>query len=620
VLDALQPAPATGLAAAEPRRLWQRRPMATVTLAATLLAIAVTWPLVLHLSDSIYGYPGDSTGTIAIFWWFGYALHHGLPVLNNTMLGGNLGSGWALMYVGVIELFVFGPLSFLFGPTVAYNLGVLSSWPLTALATFPFARRLGMSNLAAAFSALAFAFVPFHEEKAMGHMEQAHMEVFPAFTLLVLRWRQGGSWWNLAGAGAMAAITLWLDPYFAFILAALAAGLLVLSVLWDARFPSWRARVIAHLRAVAVVAGVAIVGTLPAYLVARRGGVSIAAQAGVAHRSLGEVAIYSARLREYVLPWHFNPLVPDSLKQFEAAALHGSNFTEQTLLLGYTVLVLSVAGLLLFPGRLARVVALAVAVIGFGMAQPPIRPLFGISIPAPSYLLYAVLPFFRVYSRFAILTMLGCALLAGLGLTALAVRAGPGRRRFLLLIPFLTLALEFNSLPPTHTYQLFPAPAEYLWLRAQPAGTLVEYPLVYGPKAQPGQFPEGSANPNTIEIETRQYDFYQQVHLHGLFNGAVTSTPADLIAPRLEPYYGAGVAQRLAAIGIRYVFVHRDNYAAAGFALPREVPGLTYLQTIDGTDIYLTSAATSAVLCVSCHTFEAGVFSTGTADQAFSEL
>ena len=215
--------------------------------------------------------------------------------------------------------------------------------------------------------------------------------------------------------------------------------------------------------------------------------------------------------------------------------------------------------------------------------------MLGLNVPEPSYFLYAVVPFIRVYSRFGILVMLGCALLAGLGLTVLSVRLGTGRRRAVLLIPFLTLALEFNSLPPTHTYQLFPAPAEYVWLRSQPAGTLVEYPLAIGPLAKPGQFPLGSANPNTIEIETRQYNFYQQVHLHGLFNGAVSSTPADLIAPRLEPYYGQGVADRLTSIGIRYVFVHRDNYAAAGFELPRNVPGLTYLQTIDGTDIYLTS-------------------------------
>ena len=55
----------------------------------------------------------------------------------------------------------------------------------------------------------------------------------------------------------------------------------------------------------------------------------------------------------------------------------------------------------------------------------------------------------------------------------------------------------------------------------------------------------------------------------------------------LEPYYGPGVAQILKDIGIRYVFVHRDTYQAAGLEVPQSVAGLTYVETVDGVDIYL---------------------------------
>ena len=54
------------------------------------------------------------------------------------------------------------------------------------------------------------------------------------------------------------------------------------------------------------------------------------------HRDLSVVQIYSARWREYLLPWHSNPLVPNRIKRYEEANLHGSNFTEQSLFLGYT--------------------------------------------------------------------------------------------------------------------------------------------------------------------------------------------------------------------------------------------------------------------------------------------
>lgn len=572
-----------------------RWPAVNMTIIATVIALVVTMPLAFHLGDSIYGYPGDSTGTIAIFWWFDYALHHGQPLLYNTMIGGHLGSGWERMYFGVIEVGVFAPLSFLFGSTVAYNLGVLSSWPLTALSTFLLARRLGLKNIPASFAALSFAFMPFHSEKAMGHVLETHMEVFPLFLLFALRWRQGGSLWNIVVAGAMAAVALWIDPYYAFILLALAIAVGIVSlVASDQAMPELRTRLIGHAKALAVMGLTAALGLLPAAFVWRRGfsgsAASISAQAGLVHRSLYEVAVYSARLKEFVLPWHFNPLVPDSLRSFEAAYLNGSNFTEATIFIGYTVMLLAVVGILFFRTWTPRLLGLAAAVAGFVMSQPPTRSVLGIGVPLPSYVLYNVVPFFRVYSRFAILVMLGGALLAGLGLAVIREQPWVARRPMLLVIPFLAIALEFNSLPPTHTYQLFPAPAEYQWLSRQGPGILIEYPLAIGPPRQPGQYPEGSANPNTIDIETYQYELYQQVHLHPLFNGAVPTTPGRDVTTSLEPYYGPGVAAHLAALDVHYVFVHLNNYAAAGFSVPRDVPGLTYEKTIDGTDIYIVSS------------------------------
>ena len=50
--------------------------------------------------------------------------------------------------------------------------------------------------------------------------------------------------------------------------------------------------------------------------------------------------------------------------------------------------------------------------------------------------------------------------------------------------------------------------------------------------------------------------------------------------------YGPGVVERLKAYGVRWVFVHRANYLAAGWDLPQSVGGLTHIDTIDGVDIY----------------------------------
>jgi hypothetical protein len=189
-----------------------------------------------------------------------------------------------------------------------------------------------------------------------------------------------------------------------------------------------------------------------------------------------------------------------------------------------------------------------------------------------------VVPFVRVYARFGVLVMTAATLLGGLGLAVIAGRLRP-QLRWLLVLPFLLVALEFNRLPPTYTTTLFPAPQEYRWLAGQPAGILIEYPVV--------------ATNNAEEVLGHQYTLYQQVHLHPIFNGATPGSQADQVSRTLDPYYAAGVVDHLRSLGIRYVFVHRDAYQAQGFSLPRDVPGLTYVASYEGglTDVFLVSNA-----------------------------
>jgi hypothetical protein len=198
--------------------------------------------------------------------------------------------------------------------------------------------------------------------------------------------------------------------------------------------------------------------------------------------------------------------------------------------------------------------------------------LFGRTVHFPSYYLYGLVSFYRVYARFSWMVLLGGSLLAGMGLAALQSRLRPGKLHLLLLIPFLLAAVEFNNLPPERFTQVLPAPAEYVWLRDQPQGVLLEYPANAG-------------DPVRQEIEIRRYLLYQMVHMHQTFltevNGAAWAE-----AKRLEPYYAPGVGGRLKALGVKYVFVHQSEYRADGFDLPRDVAGLSYVTTLDGVDIF----------------------------------
>jgi hypothetical protein len=542
---------------------------------ATLLALVVTYPVIVQFGDTIYGTPGDATGGVTQFWWSGYALTHGKSVFDNMLEGVPLGSEWAQVPFVVLPLIVFTPLSALIGPIASYNLLILSGFPLTAWATYLLVRRLGFSALASAFAGLAMAFAPYHVEKAQGHGNETHLEFVALALFFLVRWRQEGRKRDAALAGVMLGLQMWMDYYFTFILA---VGLLVfftVSVFIPPEGLSWPKWLRSNVLASAVMSLVATLFAPLTLLAFQRPGTgSLSSELTVVHRDINELQVYSARPWEYFEPWHANPLVPRFITDWENLHLHGSNWTESTLFLGYTVMALALIGLAINRQRFIVAFSIALGIVGVALAAPPTIHLLGITVHGPSFYVYQVVAFFRVYARFSILVMLGAVILAAAGFSALQVRLVSGRRPLLLLIPFLLLAVEFNNQPPNHVTAILPAPAEYTWLAAQPNGVLMEYPAASG-------------SPQTLEVEVRQYELYQMVHLHPTFLNEDSSLGAVAkAAAQLEPYYGPGVATHLKAYGVRYVFVHRHDYEVAGWSLPTTVDGLTYVTTLDGTDIY----------------------------------
>lgn len=544
-----------------------------VALAATLLALLLTMPLALHPTTYIYGYPGDSTGAIGIFWWWGYALTHGKNLLDNSVQGVPLGSDWSKAAFSPLPIVIFAPLTVLLGPILSYNLLILSGFPLTAWTTFHLARRLGLTIVGATFSALSFAFTPYHIQKAMGHGNQTHLEFLVGGLLMLVLWRASGRLRYAAAAGALLGLQVWWEPSITYVMVfALGTFFLVSGIVGLVREPDRIRVLLGHFRAALLMAIV----TLPFIPVAtyflRRPGTPGAA-AGLTTRSLLEVTIYSAHLHEYLQPYYYNPLVPQFIKNWELAGLHGSNFYESTILLGYTVILLGLVGLIMTRRVFPIALSAGLVLVGALVAGPPVRVVFGRTLHMPSYYLFEVLPSFRVYARFAWMVLLGGSVLAGMGLAILAARLGSGRWRAVLVAPFLLLAIEFNNMPPTRVTQLLPAPAAYTWLRGQPAGVLLEYPA-------------NSGDGTIQEIQIHTYLLYQMVHMHPTFLTEITTGAASQEAKRLEPYYAPGVVDQLKSLGVRYVFVHVAEYQADGYNVPHLVDGLTYVRSFDGIDAF----------------------------------
>lgn len=554
-----------------------------VFMLATALAMIVTYPLALHFGDEIYGTPGDATGAVSQFWWWGYALAHGQPIFDNALQGVPLGSGWSELPFVVLPVLVFTPLSAMIGPIASYNILVLSGFPLTAWAVYLLGRRLRLPAVSAAFAGLAFAFSPYHVEKAQGHAYQTHLE-FAALTLFFLvAWRDSKDWKRLVAAGAMLGLQFWMDYSLTYVLSIGLVAFAAAHVLIRPREVRWHRWLVSNLAAGALVAATASLFVPVGILFAHRPGSGSYGQTfggalGNVVRNLNELVVYSARLREYLEPWHSNPLLPGAIRDWEQAHLHGSNFTESSLFLGYTVILMAGLGVLVRGALFHKISALFMMAAGLAMAEPPTVHVLGHDVHAPSFYAFQFITFFRVYARFAVLVMLGSVLLAGLAMSRLEGSLGSGRRRFLLAIPFVLLAVEFNNQPPSHVTRLLPAPAAYVWLRDQPQGILLEYPA-------------NSGSPQDQEIEIRQYELYQMIHLHPTFLNEITgSGPVADAAAQLEPYYRSGVVGQIRGYGIRYVFVHRADYTRAGWDLPQSVDGMTLVKSLGGIDIWLVNS------------------------------
>jgi hypothetical protein len=151
-----------------------------------LLAIATTWPLVLHLSSRISPDLGDPVRTAWEVAWVGHAmLHQPLHLFDaNAFYPHPLSLAFSDSLLG------YGPAAFFGSGTVAalvrYNLLFLFAWSLCFVGAYLLARELGLRRLAAAAAGVAFAYAPYRVTEA-GHLHVISSGGIPLALFLLLR-------------------------------------------------------------------------------------------------------------------------------------------------------------------------------------------------------------------------------------------------------------------------------------------------------------------------------------------------------------------------------------------------------------------------------------------------
>jgi hypothetical protein len=235
-------------------------------------------------------------------------------------------------------------LSRLVGPVAAYNVLVLATFPLSAVAAYLLARRVVGSPLGAMVAALAYAFLPFHVTQAAGHPHIAQTQWLPLYFLALWRCVDHPDLPRAALLVAAAAATALSDFYAGFIAAALSpVAVLAYGVLSPDRPRETQAAITALASLIPLRrAGLELVlihHVAPAVLL-RPGSLAFA-------RS--ELFAWSAKWWSYLVPPVEHPLLGSSVRAFWARrGLDESLLEHQQVGVGWSLLVLGTVPLWLW--------------------------------------------------------------------------------------------------------------------------------------------------------------------------------------------------------------------------------------------------------------------------------
>jgi hypothetical protein len=421
------------------------------------------WATVLY-PNTLFGGPGDHTaGLIWLYdhypnspWW-----------QSTTQTGYPWGDElWSPLFaVGQIGYILFWICAKVAGGSVSgYNLFTAIGFIFSFAVAYRFIlQRFSLTPLIASLFSLVITFTPmaFYLD-GVGHSSYLFM---PGYLIgvvwLTLKLFEVKTKWYAFWLGITLGATTLFDPYFVLFipLAVISfAGCLLLSKYYKQAGLSFRQ----ILMRFTVVVGAGLLVALPVagYLKSQSGEVS---QTTTSTRTsmMFDASIYSAKIKDYLLPPAQNPFTPEVLKTAKEQSFHGRDATF-TLYLGVTLLVVVVGSLMWWwrhPAptmyRQTRVLGtsfLVTAVVAFVFSLPPIIHILGIPVHMPTWFLVTVTPAWRVFARlfFVVQPMLVLLVAAWFGEYTRRSRTAKGRKikMSLAVVALLLLLVEYMPRNP----------------------------------------------------------------------------------------------------------------------------------------------------------------------------
>lgn len=500
------------------------------------LAVAATYPLVLHLTTHIAADAGDPVLTAWTLAWDAARLRHGLrgvwdapnffPYAHTLLYSDHL--------LG-IALFT-APLQWLTrNPVLVYNLAFIASFVLAGAGMYLLARELTGRRDAAVVAAVVFAMQPFRASH-LSHLQWLTTGWLPLSLWALHRYlstRRRRYLAACAGFYLLQALTASYFTYYALLPLAIVGGVEA----WRLRLPV--ARIALDAVPAALLVAIVMLPIARAYYVVR-------AQQGL-KRPIADIAAQSADVGDYF----------SAAPRLRLWGGMGAGRGEHELFPGAAAMVLALIGVAAWRRPAVRLyAAVMVAAVLLSLGPEPSAWGHPLGLPGPYALLLRVVPGLdglRAPARLAVVAQIGLAVIGAFGVAWLLDRIGRSWRGAAVAIVAAAAAADGWAAPITAARFDRDGPpdsrAAYAYLESLPAGAAMELPT------------------STEDVEREfAYQYATLVHGHRIVNGHSGYLSPLVVwlrgghSPFRESDRQSDAVAMLRAIGVRYVTVHRSAY------------------------------------------------------------
>lgn len=557
----------------------------------TAMAVVMTWPLALRMTDEIAGQIGDNIYFIWMIGWFRKALFE-LHVNPLDVWFLNYPEGWSMAYTEIAPAMVLIGVffSFIKGITFGYNATMLFSFAASGLTMFIWVRHLTRNTGAALIAGMLYGFLPYHVAHFLiGHLNLVGTQWFPLFFMGLWELlsskdaKPARGWYWLTGISL--GLISWTSTYYIF-MTGFVSAIMTAYYLLIVEKGAWRSAT--KWRRLALAGVVA----LPMLLVASQPYISLLGQGGLPDRDISITRRYSASPTDFILP---------STDHFLWGRWVGETFNrdiwvEGTLYIGLVTLFLVVWLLIkrrgtqwqkLIHWSLFTVILGVILAMGTDLhwlsepveiATPAFLKTFiqreTVPLVLPGYFLFKYFPFYaklRSLMRFAIFALLFLTVLAGLGAARLLQNRSHRSQTILTIVLLALIFLDFYPGAYQQFARIESRPVD-AYLATQPDdGALVQMPF--------------------IQAEDQEHTYYTLFHHKPYIGGFFNAFPPPQyrkISPVLERFPDDESIVLLRQMGVKYVIVDSNAYPDIGLVTQTlEVAGMQFVNDFDGQLLFV---------------------------------